>query len=206
MSDTADQTQRPPEQADEASGADTAEEREQPAPQRSPRSLQRTWEMEQARRRAVRDIVEQRIQEAQEQGKFSNLQGAGRPLRLEDEFWAGDKAMAYHLLKSNDVAPQELERGREIDREIERAEEPVRALRHRRNTLASRRQVFPSDRRAYNIQRDATERRYAEALRAINSKILSLNIIAPAALHRRLVDSDARMAAFRDEFPHLAEG
>ncbi len=173
--------------------------------QRRPRGAQHAWEMEQARRRAVRDIVEQRIQEAQEEGKFDNLSGAGKPLRLDENIWAGDKAMAYHLLKSNDVAPQELERGREIDHELARAEEPVRMLRFRRDTLRARRNVFASDRRAYNALRAATERRYAEALRDINSKVLSLNIIAPPALHRRLIDVELRLAAFREEFPPLDE-
>src|SRR5512146_3263613 len=128
--------------------------------------------MERARRRAARDIVEQRIEEARAEGKFDNLSGAGKPLRRDDdEVWAGDRALAYHLLKSNDVAPPELERGREIVLELERAEEGPRALRHYRDTLEARRTVFASDRRAYNIQRDATERRYEGMLRAINSKI-----------------------------------
>jgi hypothetical protein len=162
--------------------------------------------MEQARRRAVRDIVQQRIEEARAEGKFDNLRGAGKPLPRDDaEVWAGDRALAYHLLKSNEVAPPELERGREIDLDLERAEEGPRALRHYHATLAARRTVFASDRRAYNIQRDATQRRYEEALRAINSKILSLNIIAPAALHRRAIAVERRMAAFRDEFPPLPE-
>ncbi len=171
-----------------------------------PRSARYLWEMEQARRRAVRDIVEQRIEEARAEGKFDNLSGTGQPLpRNDNDVWAGDRALAYHLLKSNDVAPPELERGREIDLELEHAEEPVRALRHYRDTLAARRAVFASDRRAYNIQRDATERRYEEALRAVNSKILSLNIIAPAVFHRRAIPIERRMEAFRAEFPRLAE-
>ncbi|HEX2347723.1 MAG TPA: DnaJ family domain-containing protein [Ktedonobacterales bacterium] len=189
---------------------DDAASQNQPAPQpdphpSGPQGAQRAWEIEQARRRAVRDLVEQRIQEAREEGKFDNLSGAGKPLRLEDNIWAGDKAMAYHLLKSNDVAPQELERGREIDRDLARAEQPIRLLRHRRDTLAARRQLYAGDRRAYNTLRAATERRYAEALRDLNSQILSLNIIAPPALHRRLLDVEARLAAFREEFPPLAE-
>lgn len=179
---------------------------DQPEPrQPTPPSAQRAWEIEQARRRAVRDLVEQRIQEAREEGKFDNLSGMGKPLRLEENIWAGDKALAYHLLKSNDAAPQELERGREIDRDLARAEEPVRLLRHRRDTLAVRRQLFASDRRAYNTLRASTERRYAEALHEINSRILSLNIIAPPALHRRLVDVEARLARFREEFSALDE-
>lgn len=189
---------------------DDAASQKQPTPPpephtSGPQGAQRAWEIEQARRRAVRDLVEQRIQEAREEGKFDNLSGAGKPLRLEDDVWAGDKAMAYHLLKSNDVAPQELERGREIDRDLARAEQPIRLLRHRRDTLAARRQLYASDRRAYNTLRAATERRYAEALRDLNSRILSLNIIAPPALHRRLLDVEARLAAFREEFPPLAE-
>lgn len=186
-----------------ASGESASPQADQRAGQRSARYL---WEMEQARRRAVRDIVEQRIEEARAEGKFDNLSGTGKPLRQDDsDIWAGDRALAYHLLKSNDVAPPELERGREIDLELERAEEPVRALRHYRDTLAARRAVFASERRAYNIQRDATERRYAEALLAINSKILSLNIIAPPAFHRRSISVERRMEAFRAEFPRLPE-
>lgn len=195
MSDTASQQPSPPPANDT---------RERPAA--SAMNARRAWELEQARRRAVRDIVEQRIQEAREEGKFDNLAGTGKPLRLEEDVWAGEKAMAYHLLKSNDVAPQELERGREIDQEIARAEGLVRALRHRRDTLRARTWVVASDRRAYNVTREATERRYANALRAINSSILSLNIIAPPALHRRRLDVERLLAAFREEFPPLAEG
>ncbi|MDE3228848.1 MAG: hypothetical protein KGO05_03115, partial [Chloroflexota bacterium] len=82
----------------------------------------------------------------------------------------------------------------------------LRALRHRRDTLRARSWVVAGDRRAYNVAREATERRYAEALRAINSMILSLNIIAPPALHRRRLDVERRLAEFDDEFPPLAEG
>lgn len=194
MSDTTNQT---PSTTDDA-----PDQQERPA---NPRGVRYLWEMEQARRRAVRDIVEQRIQEAREEGKFDNLKGKGQPLRLDEDVWAGEKAMAYHLLKSNDVAPQELERGHEIDQQIARAEGLLRTLRHRRDTLRARSWVTGSDRRAYNILREATERRYAEALREINSNILSLNIIAPPALHRRRLDVERRLAAFREEFPPLTE-
>ncbi|HEX5570651.1 MAG TPA: DnaJ family domain-containing protein, partial [Ktedonobacterales bacterium] len=61
---------------------------DQPEPrQPAPPSAQRAWEIEQARRRAVRDLVEQRIQEAREEGKFDNLSGMGKPLRLEENIW-----------------------------------------------------------------------------------------------------------------------
>lgn len=183
----------------------TPAQSDQSQPQPGQRGARYLWEMEQARRRAVRDLVEQRIQEAREEGKFDHLAGAGQPLRLDEDVWAGDKALAYHLLKSNNAAPPEVERGQEIDRDLQRAEESLRLLRFRRDALLARAMASASDRRAYTIVRVATEHAYEEALRGINSNILSLNIIAPAALHRRLLDVTGRMERFREEFPPLAE-
>lgn len=156
------------------------------------------------RRRAWADIVEERIREAQQRGEFTNLPGAGKPLVIDENPWAGERALAYSLLKANKVAPREIALGREVDDELAAADALVSGLRRRRDHLARRRlPVFASERRAYNILREKTEARYAEALRAVASKVLSLNISTPTALHRPLVDIDARLAAFRAEFPPL---
>src|SRR6266536_6408066 len=74
------------------------------------------------RNKRYRDYVEEQIREAQERGDFSNLPGAGKPLNLDDEPYAGDKAMGYHILKSNGLAPAEIELAKEIRTERERAE------------------------------------------------------------------------------------
>ena len=167
---------------------------------------QQSNEQGQARLRRWSDAVEEQIREATERGDFDNLSGAGKPLNLEQNIFAGDKALAYSLLKNNHLAPPEIERGREIDAELARAEGLLKTLRHRRESLRARRgQLFASDRRAYNITRDNTRARYEAALRAVNSKILSLNITAPSAMHRRLVDIDERMSVFDDEYPRLPE-
>jgi hypothetical protein len=153
-----------------------------------------------------RGIAEERIQEAQRNGDFKNLKGKGQPLRLEQNFYAGDRALAYSLLKSNAVAPPEIERGKEIDAELARTEEMLAHLRRQRDALRVRTgHAFASERRAYNIVHEKTATRYAEALRGLNSRILSLNIIAPPSLHRRLIDVEARLRAFEDEFPRLKE-
>src|SRR4051794_5609080 len=157
-------------------------------------------------RRIWRDLVEEILGEARENGEFDNLPGKGKPLRLEDDVYAGDKALAYHLLKNNDLAPPEIERGRQIDAEIKRADEILAMLHRRRNALLGGGRV-PSagDRRVYNLVRDNAEASYREVLREANSNTLSLNITAPAILHRPLIPVEKRMQAFAQEFPRLEE-
>ena len=160
------------------------------------RSVLRKW----------RDHVEELLNEARDRGDFDNLQGAGKPLNLEKNVFAGDKAMAYSMLKNNNVAPPEIERGKEIDADLARANDLLVVLRRRRDSLnAKRATAFASERRAYNLLRDNTETRYTEALRSINSKILSLNIVAPPLLHRRMLDVEKRLSEFRADFPRLPD-
>lgn len=159
-----------------------------------------------ARMRRRADLIEELLEDARARGEFDNLKGAGQPLDLQRDVYAGDNALAYSLLKNNQMAPPEIERGKEIDAELARAEELLARLRRQRAALAPRiGPRFAAERRSYNLLRDNTETRYAEALRAINSKILSLNIVAPSALHRRTIDVEARLRNFMDEFPRLPE-
>ncbi len=125
--------------------------------------------------RRWRDLVEEQLSEARERGDFDALEGAGKPLRLAQNVYAGDKALAYSLLKQNKMLPPELERGREIDAELTQAETLLAGLRRRRDTMhGNRGPAHASERRAYDVLRDKTRQRYAAALRAINSKIFSL--------------------------------
>ena len=180
-----------------------SEDTQAPAPKTSQQPPQ---QQQPGQRRKWRDYIEEQIGEAQKRGEFDNLPGAGKPLHLEKNVFAGDKALAYSLLKNNQLAPPEIERAKEIDAGLARTEALLTSLRHRRETLRLKvGRSFASDRRAYNLLRDKTRARYAEALRAINSDILSLNIIAPPALHRRMLDVDAKLRDFDEEFPRLPE-
>lgn len=58
----------------------------------------------------IERLAEQRIQEAQRNGKFDNLPGKGQPLELEDySHLPEDLRMAYHVLKNARVLPPEAE-------------------------------------------------------------------------------------------------
>lgn len=64
---------------------------------------------------AISLIAERRIAEAQEEGAFDNLPGAGRPLELEDDSMVPeDLRMAYKVLRNAGYLPPQLETAREI--------------------------------------------------------------------------------------------
>jgi DnaJ family protein C protein 28 len=159
-----------------------------------------------AQSRRWESSVEQQISEARARGEFDNLRGHGQPLRLDNNPYAKDKALAYSLLKSNHVAPPEIERGKEIDEELKQAEALIIRLRFQRDKLARRRTVFESEQRSYDLLLASTEQRYREMLSAINRRILSLNIISPPDFHRKRVDIEGKMQAFHSEFTPFLPG
>jgi hypothetical protein len=60
-------------------------------------------------------IAEDRIREAMRNGEFDNLEGAGKPLKLEDDRCVPDDLrLAYKVLKNADCLPAELELRKEI--------------------------------------------------------------------------------------------
>lgn len=65
-------------------------------------------------------IAERRIQEAQEQGQFEELPGAGKPLHLEDDSMVPeDLRMAYKMLRNAGYIPPELAERKEISTLVE---------------------------------------------------------------------------------------
>lgn len=148
------------------------------------------------------DIIEDQIRAAQERGDFENLPGAGKPLRLDENPYAGDRALAFHLLQQNGMLPQELDLGHEVDADEAHAEALLAELRRERDWLLSRPAFSRARAQAtYARLREEYATRYEQALRQIHSKILSLNITAPSTLHRPLIDVAAKMRAFQQEFP-----
>lgn len=148
-----------------------------------------------------RSLVEQRIRQAEENGQFDNLPGAGKPLELDQNPEAGDKALAYSILKQHNIAPPEVELGREVDALLAQAEKLRVELRQRRANLLLRGTPAEGNRKMYRALRTKYAARSAAAVREARSKVLTLNIIAPPALHRPLVDANALIAAFDAEFP-----
>lgn len=105
-------------------------------------------------------IADRKIQEAMDEGAFDQLSGTGLPLDLgEDPFEDPALRMAHRLLRNNGFAPGWIEVGKEIDAAVS------------------------------SLRRDQAEGRISpEALgrevAALNHRILSFNLQAPAAAHK----------------------
>lgn len=149
-----------------------------------------------------RDYVEEQIHEAQERGAFSNLPGEGKPLKLDDDSSAGDRAMGYHVLKNNGLAPAEVELAKEIRTARERAEAKLAKIVHQSKTLRARRvPPFPSERRAFNIVAQNAAAEYERTLRELNRKILTLNLMAPSPMHQPFLEVEKLVQEFREACP-----
>jgi hypothetical protein len=60
-------------------------------------------------------FIEEQIRNAIEAGEFDNLEGAGKPLNLDDYFATPeDLRMGYSVLKSNKFVPAEVDMLKEI--------------------------------------------------------------------------------------------
>ena len=114
----------------------------------------KTWE----------SLIDRQIREAMEEGKFEDLPHRGAPLPNDNNPYAGDWALAFHMLKNEGVAPPWIEAGKELNKLLER-----------RASLFER---ASSDRRLRD--RAVLERLVTD----INVAVARLNAEAPASAHR----------------------
>lgn len=148
------------------------------------------------------DHIEEQIRAAEERGEFRNLRGMGQPLTFDSNPYAGENALGYSLLKNNGFVPAEIELSREIRQELERLEARRNTLSQRGRELRRRRvPPFASEKRAYNNTVNKALAEYETRLRELNRKILTLNLSAPAAMHRPSLNIEQMVSQFREECP-----
>ena len=151
------------------------------------------------------DHIEEQIREAQERGAFDNLRGAGQPLDLDTNPYAGEKALGYSLLKNNGYAPAEVELAREVRQEQERLIKLRDTLAERGQQLRRRRVApFASEKRAYNDAVSRTLGEYESKLRELNRKILTLNLTTPTSMHRAPLNVEQMVQEFCEACPLFA--
>ena len=124
--------------------------------------------------------IERILSEAQEQGLFDNLEGAGRPINWADESLVQDEwLVSFRIMREHGCAPEWIELHKEIGEELKKAREVVkRAWRWRRDRLSAardgqRRYVGEEWRRAHSA--------FAENIAELNAKIADFNLTVPIA-------------------------
>src|SRR5215831_18707113 len=103
-------------------------------------------------------IAERKIREGMEEGAFDHLDGAGKPLNLEENpFEDPSMRMAHRLLRNNGFAPAWIEEAKEIDAEARRLE----------------------------AKADVSSNDFRDRVAALNRRIVAFNLKAPAvSLHK----------------------
>jgi DnaJ homolog subfamily C member 28 len=124
--------------------------------------------------------VDELIRKAIEEGKFSNLQGEGKPLQLEENPWEDPEwRMANHVLQSNGFTLPWIEQRQAIEKDLEAARLSLaQAWRERQNAeVISGKQVWQRAIQTFELQ-----------IGAINQRIKTYNLSVPLdRFQRRLV-------------------
>lgn len=155
-----------------------------PAPVVEQRDPEQPEGREPSRFEARQILVERKIQEAIEAGRFRDLPHQGRRLPLEDDSAAGDWAVAFRLMRDAGVAPDWVE-----------ADKEARALGERIDALLA------TAERVGGLARPRLRRDLDVLVDALESATFRLNALAPTdRQHRRLPDRAALRARLEDAF------
>ncbi|MEW5871617.1 MAG: DnaJ family domain-containing protein [Chloroflexota bacterium] len=136
--------------------------------------------------------IEEHIRRAAEEGKFDNLPGKGKPLRLEGDPLADPEwRLAYHVLREGGYTLPWIELQQEIDAESEAARAGLRrAWAWRQKALAG---GEPPGLVEAEWQR--ARRRFAARVEKLNRRIFDYNLQVPAErLQRRKLDVEREAA------------
>jgi len=127
-------------------------------------------------------LVERLIREAMEDGQFEDLPHQGERLPADDDAYAGDQALAFHVLRNAGAAPPWIE-----------ADKDVRRLLERREALFARADSPTTTR----LHRDRLRKELGLLVAEVNVAIGRLNAQAPTdRQHRRPLDLEAEVARF----------
>jgi DnaJ homologue, subfamily C, member 28, conserved domain len=128
-------------------------------------------------------LIDRQIREAMESGEFDNLPFQGEPLPDDGNPYAGDKALAYHLLKEQGYAPPWIESDKE-----------VRDLLARRDAILARAATgaAPS-----GLARSKDRADLQELVVRINAAVARVNAEAPSERqHRRPLSTADELARY----------
>ena len=128
--------------------------------------------------------IEEHIRRAQEEGKFDNLPGHGKPLRLDENPYTDPEwRLAFHILQSSGFSLPWIEALRDIEAQIEQARRTLsRAWQWRSSALEDQQPFTLVDEEWRRAQ--AT---FRDQVNTINRSIASYNLEVPSERFQRPV-------------------
>ena len=116
-------------------------------------------------------LIDRQIREAMEDGQFDNLPHEGEPLPNDDNPYAGELGLAFHVLRNAGVAPPWIE-----------ADKEVRELLGRRDAILARAATGPAP---SALARSRGRAALEELVPRINASIARVNAQAPTDRQQR---------------------
>lgn len=105
-------------------------------------------------------LIDEQIQDAMRKGHFADLPGQGKPLKLDDDAHTPEHLrMAHKLMRDNNIVPDWMAQGQELD--------------------AAREKLIEQVKRAARLNAPAAVDAAREAAKKLNSQILSYNLKVP---------------------------
>jgi DnaJ family protein C protein 28 len=137
------------------------------------------------------DKAEDQIRRAMEDGKFDNLPGKGKPLRLDhDPFEDPEWRMAHHVLRNGGFTLPWIEVRQEIERSLVEARESLRRAWARRQEAQAQGQPLSFGEAEWKRAEGVFRQRIDE----LNKRIFSYNLQVPAARLQLLhLDADREL-------------
>lgn len=136
------------------------------------------------------------IEEAMRQGAFDNLSGRGKPLNLgKDPYTPSDSALAFDILKNNDLAPGWLQQRTDLLREIDKWRTNLRDLVAQFNQAHAR--TTPATRDAFMIRWQTQRRTLQTQIEEFNRRIGTVNLQLPSVsmeVFKLRIDEELRRA------------
>lgn len=146
--------------------------------------------------------IDEQIKDLMAKGGFSNLPGEGKPLKFEDDSHVpAHLRMAHKLLRDNDMAPEWIAAGKDVDAAREKLIADVRrAVRTYRGALNDAARSDQPEQRRAQVEKNwqQTLESLWEAVKGFNRQALSFNLKAPKGVtHKAMFDLDRELNAVR---------
>lgn len=150
-------------------------------------------------------IADRKIRDAQEEGRFDNLPGKGKPLSLDiDNRVPPEQRAAYRLMRDANLLPDWIELDKLVRRRQERIATRIEEYGVRRQRDLEQ-LATPEGKRRVDSRRDDFLMLIAREMRDLNRDIDRLNLIVPSVSRQRLrLNLPERMEELEAQFPRLA--